>query len=174
MLTTNLCALDVQGFGAQADKLRVELLDVYGDRHEMQKFEADVQTVVRAIYDGPYPEFGGVRLPEVLNFDDQDNHQADSDSESLLQGSASTAYNLRTLFAAAACAYRKDARQYKANNVHKLVLDKALELRTEGVRGPGEGDEQLTDAEKQRRQEALDQFDLAAGASLLANLNAGP
>ncbi len=168
-ILVNLCALELQDFKTESMELRAELVRVYGDKHAMTEFEPDIKPVVEALFDGPYPEFGGVKLTEVLSFSKADQLKADEDSTLLLNGNASTAYDMRTLFAAARLAYGTDIERYKTNKVHQTVLDKVAALRQDGVRGPVDI-KKLTAAERA----ALDRHDLAAGAKLLDKLKSTP
>ena len=68
------------------------------------EFVADISHVVRALLDGPYPEFGaGTSLPQVLDFVPLRHEQALADSRLLLAGHRPDDDNPRSLFASAAC-----------------------------------------------------------------------
>lgn len=72
------------------------------------------------------------------------------------------ASNVRTLFAAARTAFARDPAQYRALDMHRLILDHVKQIRTAGVRG-----NQTTFVGELG---TLDKQDKAAGALLFKTL----
>lgn len=156
----NLEALKEQGFEDEYKRLKGELENTYAT-HAMQDFEGDISPVVKALLDGPYPEFGGKSLKQVISFTTANHSKARSDCGRLLDGKAPTTDNIRVLLAAARLAYGEDSEKYKTKDVHTLILKRVPAIQAKGVRGntrskdgqPGEASD-------------LDAYDRATGEKL--------
>lgn len=115
-----------------------------------------------ALIDGPYPEFGGVGLREVLAFSPEDNKRAEEDAATFLDKWQPKSEDVRILLAGARLAYARDALKYRENGVHKRIINR-IPKKT-GVR-----------VEEKRHQpkelEALEAHDRKTGAGLVMKLD---
>ena len=155
----NLWVLRVQGFKDESDRLEKELKDVY-KTHAMKEFEDDIEAIVKALINGPYPEFNNKKLSEVIDFKKADQKKAVGDSTRLSDGADPTTDNIRVLFAAASMAFRKDPTKYDAKGVHARVLKRVSVIQKKGTRG-----------KKKAAAENFDDRDKAAGQLLYTTLS---
>lgn len=156
----NLEALSQQGFVDDSKKLGAELLATYGT-HAMQDFVDDIHPIVKALFDGPYPEFDGKSLKQVILFTPADQKKARSDCGLMLGGSDPTTDSIRVLLASAQLAFREDSTKYAAKNVHDRVLNRVPVIQRTGVRA---------EARKKLKSVEQDEFDKAAGMLLFKKL----
>lgn len=82
----------------------------------------DLEPVAVALIDGPYPEFGGARLCDVLAFSSAEPDRAEEDA-GLLENWQPKSENLRTLLASARIAFAADPAKYEPGGVHSRVLN---------------------------------------------------
>jgi hypothetical protein len=133
-------------------------------KHAMPEFESDVQGVVKALLDGPYPELGGVGLATTLSFSAQDQAKAVRDAEKkILKERMPEANEVRCLFAAARLAFALAPETYGEPLTQERVLKKVLAIQEVGVRGGVRG-------EGTKEAEALMEHDKAAGRRLYDRL----
>jgi hypothetical protein len=159
----NLEVLKEQGFEDESERLKNELTNIY-KTHAMPEFVDDIPKVVKALLDGPYPEFDGKSLKEIISFTKANHKSALSDCGRLLDGKAPTTNSIRILLAAARLAYGEDPEKYKSKDVHNLILKQVPATQAKGVRGVrGSEDAELT---KPAELSERDAYDKATGESL--------
>jgi hypothetical protein len=104
--------------------------------HAMAGYEQDIAAIVGALLDGPYPELGGLRLPEVLNFHPL-WEESEVDCARLLAGRPPLSGNPRALMAAGGFAFAADPAGYARMNVAERVQDRIVEVQETGTRFRG-------------------------------------
>ncbi|WP_248962771.1 hypothetical protein [Sphaerisporangium perillae] len=98
-----------------------------------EPYDQDVGPVAAALVAGPYPEFGGVPLSQVIDFASQQD-VADRTAERLLRGYAVQTTTVRTLLAAAAIAFTRDPLDYERGDVTDAVVKAAVATIAAGIR----------------------------------------
>lgn len=103
--------------------------------HRMPQFEADLPLVAGALLDGPYPEFGGKTLRQVLSFSPADHERAGTDATTMLEtANGPASVGVRTLFAAARLAFERDPERYGLEEATNKVLRRVREQAETGPR----------------------------------------
>lgn len=106
--------------------------------HAMSEFAEDVKVVVGSLLVGPYPQFGNVALTEVLKFTKANQLRTTDTARSILSnGPFAKGADVRDLYAAARCAFARDAGSYERQNIQALILKEILRLRKTGKRRRG-------------------------------------
>lgn len=123
----------------------------------------DVGAVVEKIIAGPYPQFGGRTLDDVVSFSNDENEQAVGDADKFLTKFMPKSGSAAVLLCAARLAFAKDADTYANNGIARRAIDRVLELRADGVRDT---------AEFRDNRKKVDKFDAVRGSELLAILDA--
>jgi len=152
----SLQVLAVQGFSNEKDKLEREWTGTY-QTHQMGDFEADLKVVAGALVLGPYPEFGGVALRDVIPFTKDQQKAANNDADLMLEKGDPENDDVRILFAGGRLAYEKNPVRCAEVDVVGRV-QKRISNRT-GIRG----EQRRGNREELSR---LDAYDLAEGAKL--------
>jgi hypothetical protein len=139
----NLAALRAQHFGDEAELLERAWRQRFA-AHAMQDFSTHVAPVVVQLLEGPYPEFGGVKLSDVLTFTETDQAEAMRTARDVLQDLAPGEGNIRRLVASARLAFEQDPSRYAAKamdgrDAQARILARAIEVQTDEVRGPPRG-----------------------------------
>jgi len=160
----NLQVVDAMGFKQEADKYRKGWRALYPQHAMDSGFEEDIPKVVGALLKGPYPEFGGVSLREVLCFSAEEQVAASQDASRLLTPENPRSSNVRVLLAAARLAYEQNPKAYAKNDAQLVVLTRIEQALETGVRNSPQG--QGTQEAK-----ALEKADREAGAQLLGFLS---
>ncbi|MBO3752610.1 hypothetical protein J5X84_41720 [Streptosporangiaceae bacterium NEAU-GS5] len=140
-------ALRASGLPADADALAARAETDAAD------LRADAGAVARAFVRGPYPQFGGVALDEVLHFRYRRDN-ADAVATALLRGRVyKGADDVRTLIAAAGLAFARNPLDYEATTVADKILAAARSRITSGVRA-ATGPREAADAHSTRDRDA--------------------
>jgi hypothetical protein len=130
-------ALEQTGFAGAAVSQREAWAEAYrpgateGD--QARPFLDDAQLVVHQLLAGPYPQFGGRRLAEVVAFSADQQADADAAAEAVLQGLDPPSDDIRCLVAAARLAFDRDPVQYYhrqpgAKTAQELIADQAIRV----------------------------------------------
>jgi hypothetical protein len=131
----NLDVLAKQGFKEESEELKISWRALF-DSHAMPEFVDDTKPIVESLIVGPYPELGNVALMDVLSFSRPNYVHATDAADSLLRnGPLDNVEDVRELYAAARCAFAKEAESYERQNIQASILNKILENREAGVRG---------------------------------------
>jgi hypothetical protein len=125
-----LRALHESGFPTQAQELRQRW-----ESHapHVDTVDSELPAVVAALLDGPYPEFGGAALREVINFG-QLQAAAHAGAGDLLARVTPEARDIRALLAAAGEAFATDPGGYTTRDTTERVLNHAATIRQSGIR----------------------------------------
>jgi hypothetical protein len=150
-MSLNFKTLELLDFETEATKLRATWTTRFPN-HAMEAFEDDIEAVVNAILDGPYPEFGDVCLPKVISFGPDEVTWATTFRNDLANGFLS-AVHIRPIMAGARLAFEANPANYFKKNADQVVLDKIRAAQTSAVRGAKETD-------------PLEELDVAAGQRL--------
>jgi len=153
----NVEVLSQLDFEAEAAALKECWLTIY-PRHEMFEFEADVQRVVRSILFEPYPEFGGITLPQVITFTRHQHGRATIDAARMLERYAPETDDIRTLFASARLAFELKPEGYVAAEVQERVLRRVPQIQQPGYRRP--------DDKAAALRQRIEEYDKGVGRSL--------
>lgn len=130
-----LAVLRLAGHVESADQIEAAWRTEYLD-HAMPEFEDDVNYVVKAILYGPYPQFEGRSLLQVISFSRVQHSAASIDAERLLANLEPRTDDIRVLFAAIGRAFFLDPVVYIKNEIQSKVIGRASELISSGaVRG---------------------------------------
>ena len=134
-----LTALGHSGFPDQAEVLSAQWGALVP---RLGTFDRELAAVAKALVDGPYPEFGAVRLTRVIDF--SAHHEAAGTTASeLLLALPLSASTIRSLVAGAAQAFADDPACYAEADGTRQVLDRLEDVLTAGPRGVVDvGDEQ--------------------------------
>ncbi|GAA0973016.1 hypothetical protein GCM10009555_027190 [Acrocarpospora macrocephala] len=116
-------------------RIRIALAAEVLGEPSSDKADPDVPAIAAALVAGPYPEFGGIALSDVINFN-QERQVAERTATQLLRGFAiKGAPSVRTLLAAAGLAFGSDPLAYEQGNVADAVVKAALATIKQGIRG---------------------------------------
>jgi hypothetical protein len=151
-----LRALHESGFPTQAQEL---LQRWESHAPHVNTVDSELPAVVAALINGPYPEFGGAALRDVINFN-QLTDAARSGSADLLARATPEVHDIRALLAAAGEAFATNPEAYTAHDTTERVLKHATTLRHSGIR-----------AASDEPQAMLLERDRARAADLLAFLS---
>jgi hypothetical protein len=128
-----LAVLDRCEFCKPARELRARWDEAY-PTHQMQAFEHDVETVVRALIEGPYPQLDGGPLTDLISFSGGQQEQAEESAHELLCDRRPPADDIRCLAAAARLAYDLEPDRYLTRQAAERVLRKVEAVQTVGTR----------------------------------------
>ncbi len=128
-----VAALHHCGFPGHAGELQARWTAAY-PAHQMQAFECEVQTVVRSLIDGPYPQLGGRPLTDLVSFSGAQQAQAELSAREVLGGRKPPSDDVCCLAAAARLAYDIDPDRYLDRQAAERVLRKVQAVQTIGTR----------------------------------------
>ncbi len=129
----NLAVLEKLAFKDDAARLRAAWLARF-PRHAMAAFENDIDAVVSAMLVGPYPEFRGKSLREVMARGSGARGDADTVKNNLVNGYEPVAL-IRPVIAGARLAFEENPRQFYKESADKIVLETIQNTRSRAVRG---------------------------------------
>jgi hypothetical protein len=130
----NIAALDHLKFSTEATTLRTTWTTAYPPPYPMAEFEPDIEHIVASLLDGPYPEFKGKSLTQVISFGAAAHAQSKLVARALAQGSAPVG-QVRALFAGARLAYEADPARFARDSLDSKVLATVNAMQTASVRG---------------------------------------
>jgi hypothetical protein len=151
----NFRALELTGFEAQAADLRSMWTERF-PRHAMTEFHDDIDPIVVSLRDGPYPEFHGTTLTEVISFGPTEAVQANSVKDALLCGLSPVA-PIRPIVAGARLAFEEDPAGFTESEADQIVVAT--------VRGT-----QTTAFRSEEEAVRLDALDATAGQALFEKM----
>jgi hypothetical protein len=146
-------------FSADADALEAEWRGVYGAKHGLTDFDADIGPIAKTLVRTSYPELGGQKLTDVLPFDTTLQDEARIAVDRLTAAATPAAGDVRALVAGARMFFAKSPNAYDTA-VQDRVLDAIALSLPPGVRGT----RSISQAQKTA--------DAALGAELLGLLSA--
>jgi hypothetical protein len=132
-------ALTLQGFGDEGAALWRAWETVF-PLHAQNKFLGDVPAIVKALWNGVYPELGQRSLPDAHSFTVQQQEFAVAVKDSVLAGRPPQINDIRCLIAAARLAFDADPHAYHCrprpdkNTAQELILNHILSLRDNAPR----------------------------------------
>lgn len=160
LLSTGL--LEKQGFKDAASKLLHDWQEAYHEEHALRDFERDIPFILDALVDGPYPEFQGAKLSDLLPFGAEELGRATDDSDRLLQKNLpERCKDARQYFAAVRFAYEKDTKLFTKHFTDGKFRERLLKSIPSALGTRGE-----KKRENKKELEKFDTYDRAAGAKL--------
>jgi hypothetical protein len=134
------------------DGLKTEWEETYGTLHSMLAFDADLESVARALLTTPLTVFGGKSIRDVITFQQANLDDAINTASLIARGDTPTNNtSFRVIFAALALAYRRDPPGFVTRYV---PADPPLAQRLTGtIRGGPRGVREALPAEAQPARE---------------------
>lgn len=135
--------------------------------HAMQHFETDIEAIVRALIEGPYPEFkDGGSITNVLRFGSGQQEEATDNVIRIDRGLGLKSVDIRVLVATARLAFDAAPAAFttldqEGKDANHTIVDRIVKLRDEEVRGGT------------NRPGATDAIDTELGSTLLASVRHG-
>jgi hypothetical protein len=117
------------------------------------EYEDDVEAVVKAVLEGPYPALGDGGLDTALSFTSDDEANATRNASNLLKGRRLDPGNVRQLIAAARHAYERDRVAFEKKDASSICRTWVAAIPFDGVRAAGGADTPPA-AEQERRDSA--------------------
>jgi hypothetical protein len=139
-MALNACVLEKTGHGDAATALMErwdqDLAAVRaGPAPDLVEFVGDAKDVVQRLLEGPYPELQGRRLPDLLEFTEEDQRQASAAAEKLLAGKTPETKQPRRLHAAARLAFDKSPDGFDKHHAGEAIVQRVMGARETGPRG---------------------------------------